>query len=419
MKKLILLSTLTSSLLFGAAEVLPVEKRSFTQSQYMPDISLILDASFVNRNKTDTEVSHLEIPGIAHGLIGSHAHGEHAHATYNANNGFNINYAELVMSSSVDPYFTMDGVFHFSEHGVAIEEAYFTTTSLPQGLRLRAGKFNSNFGRINEQHHHYWDFGEMPLVYDAFLGMHGINEIGVQLQYLAPFSEYLMLGVEVLQGENAQTFGIGAIGDNEDPLIDAADAPGLFVGYIKTAYDIGDTTIMPGISYARGSSRIDHSEDEENPHAFSGMTSLYGADLTVKHYYDSYSFLSWQSEWMMRKMDGRTYAIGTDKSAQTQKNQSGFYSQLVYGMNKNWRMGARYDLIYQNDVEKNSVTVDLPNDFNRYSAMIEYHPSEFSRFRLQYNNNNALYNEEGEQQHVNTLMLQANISIGAHGAHAF
>ena len=51
--------------------------------------------------------------------------------------------------------------------------------------------------------------------------------------------------------------------------------------------------------------------------------------------------------------------------------------------------------------------------------MIEYHTSEFARFRLQYNHNKALYNEDGIQEDVKTIILQANISIGAHGAHSF
>jgi hypothetical protein len=55
---------------------------------------------------------------------------------------------------------------------------------------------------------------------------------------------------------------------------------------------------------------------------------------------------------------------------------------------------------------------------DKYSAMIEYNTSEFARFRLQYNRNNALY-EDNEQQHIDTVILQANISIGAHAAHSF
>lgn len=436
MKKTLLLSALLASRLFGdAATVLPVEKRTFEQSKFVPDISLILDASYVNRNKEDDEIAHFEIPGVAHGLMGAHAHGEHSHATYNAYKGFNINYGELVLSSSVDPYFTLDGVFHFSENGVEIEEAYFTSTALPYGLRLRGGKLLSNFGRLNAQHHHYWDFGDMPLVYHAFLGDHGINEKGVQLQWVAPTSTYLMIGAEVLQGENESMFGTHSIADplNDDedaaPLAKAADAPALFVGYVKTAFDIGETTIMPGVSYARGTSRIDHFEDEE-PHAFAGMSSLYGIDLTVKHYFDSYSYLTWQSEWMMRDMDGTQYkSIDTNTSddiefddttsADVEKKQAGYYTQLVYAYNANWRAAVRYDSIYQNDITVNGTKQDTENNFDRYSAMVEYHPSEFSRFRLQYNHNTALFNEEGERQSIDTVMLQANIAIGAHAAHDF
>jgi hypothetical protein len=436
MKKNLLLSALLASQLFGdAATVLPMEKRTFEQSKFVPDISLILDASYVYRNKSNDEIAHYEMPGVAHALLGAHAHGEHSHATYNASEGFNINYGELVLSSSVDPYFTMDGVFHFSENGVEIEEAYFTSTALPYGLRLRGGKLLSNFGRLNAQHHHYWDFGDMPLVYQAFLGDHGINEKGVQLQWVAPTSTYLMVGAEVLQGENESMFGTGSIADpfaeDEDaaPLAESADVPALFVGYIKTAVDVGETTIMPGVSYARGTSRLDHFEDEE-PHAFAGMSSLYGVDLTVKHYFDSYSYLTWQSEWMMRTMDGTQYALtdaNTTASASMEKEQAGYYTQLVYAYNANWRAGVRYDNVYQNDITKDDIkqdyvpgtTVGTDENFDRYSAMVEYHPSEFSRFRLQYNHNTALFSEAGERQDIDTVMLQANIAIGAHAAHDF
>ncbi|WP_345969714.1 hypothetical protein WCX72_10420 [Sulfurimonas sp. HSL1-6] len=428
MQKTFISLPLFYALLFAdAATILPVEKRTFEQSKFIPDISLILDASYVTRNKTDDEIAHYEIPGVAHGIMGAHAHDGNSHATYNAYNGFNLNYGELVLSSSVDPYFTLDGTFHFSENGVEIEEAYFTSTALPYGLRLRGGKLLSNFGRLNSQHHHYWDFGDMPLIYQAFLGDHGINEKGVQLQWVAPTETYLMFGGEVLQGENEMMFGTASIADptatdpDAAPLAESADAPALFVAYAKTAVDIGETTVMPGISYARGTSRLDHFEDE-TPHAFSGMSSLYGADLTVKHYFDSYSFLTWQSEWMMRDMKGTQYAqpdVNTTTSASLRKEQAGYYTQLVYAYNMNWRAGVRYDNIYQNDVTKNDVLQDMEDGFERISAMVEYHPSEFSRFRLQYNHNTALYNEDGQRQSVDTIMLQANIAIGAHAAHDF
>jgi hypothetical protein len=322
----------------------------------------------------------------------------------------------------------MDGVFHFSEGGVEIEELFFTSTALGQGTRVKGGKFNSNFGYLNEQHHHAWDFADMPLVYEAFLGMHGINEKGAQLQWTAPTPFYLMAGAEVLQGENEQMFGMDSIHLDElnsaNPHVEGADAPALYIGYLKTSFDIEDTTVLAGVSYAKGASRIDHTEDAEGPHAFSGDSTLYGADLVVKHYFDSYSFLSWQSEWLHRDMDGTQYGINPttllSSSVDLTKKQSGLYTQLVYAYDRNWRVGARYDTIFQNEIEKSAgAAAFAPTDMDKYSAMVEYHTSEFARFRLQYDRNNALYNDANEQQNIDTIIFQVNISIGAHAAHSF
>jgi len=395
---------------------------SFSQQAFTPDISLIVDTSYVSRDKSDAEITHLEVPGVAEGIFGSHNHGGHSESTYNANNGFNLNYAELAVSSNIDPYFRLDTIFHFSPSGVEIEEAYFTSTALDYGLRVKGGKFLSSFGYLNEHHHHIWDFNDMPLVYEAFLSSHGINEIGFQVQWVAPTSNYLMFGAEVLQGDNEAMFGNGSIGDEENPVVDGVTAPSMFVTYVKSSFDIGNTTVYGGLSYVYGDSRIDHTEDE-NPHAFAATSELYGIDLLVKHYFDSYSSLTWQSEVLMRDMDGRTYVLDDSASVistlDTKKKQDGLYTQLIYGLNQSWRVGARYDSIYRNDVVIDGVNQNKEDDLYRYSAMIEYQTSEFARFRLQYNKNKSLFDEDGKRQDINTIMLQANIAIGAHGAHSF
>lgn len=398
---------------------------SFSQTAYLPDISFIVDMSYVNRNVSNDELAHLSVPGVAHGLLGSDAHDGHAHDTYNASEGFNLNYAELTLSSAVDPYFTLDGTLHITENSIEIEEAYFTTTSLPYSLRVKGGKFLSDFGYINSQHAHVWDFADMPIVYQAFLGEHGINELGLQLQYLMPTSFYWMIGGEVLQGNNELMFGNATIPEGAEPadvVVSGATPPSLYVAYTKVSFDIGDTTLLGGLSYARGASNLDHLSDEE-PSAFGGMSSLYGADLVVKHYFDSYSYLKWQSEWLYRDMDGTQYVYdantSTYNSASMAKKQSGYYTQLVYAYDQNWRAGARVGSIYRNDITVNGTAQPMPSHFNRYTAMIDYSPSEFSRFRLQYNRNDALFNEEGQRQNIDTVILEATIAIGAHGAHSF
>ena len=403
--------------------------KTFGQAAYLPDISVVGDMSYVSRDRKDGELQHLEVPGVAHGLLASHNHDGDSHSPYNANNGFNLNYAELGLSKSVDPFFSFNSIFHFSESGVEIEELYFTTTALGYNTRVKGGKFNSDFGYLNNQHHHAWAFADMPLVYESFLGMHGINEKGLQLQWTAPTSNYLMFGLEVLQGENEQMFGNASIGNEENVIASSKDAPTLFIAYAKSSIDIKDTTILGGISYAKGTSRIDHSTDEENPHAFAGDSSIYGVDLTVKHFFDSYSSLTWQTEYLYRDMDGKQYSdINTTADAWTydtasmNKKQGGIYSQLVYAPNKSWQMGIRYESILQNDIIKNNGAGGQPfspDNLNKYSAMVEYYTSEFARLRLQYNHNKALYNEDGQRNDINSIILQANFAIGAHGAHSF
>lgn len=393
--------------------------------------SLIIDMSYVDRSISDEKIAHMGLPGIAHSLYGSHAHGDHAHASYNAEEGFNLNYAELGFNATVDPMFDAATVFHITDGDIEIEEAYITTRELPYNLRIKGGKFFSDFGRINNQHQHAWNFSTSPLVYNAFLGDHGINEAGAQLQWVAPTDTYWMFGIEALQGKNEAMFGNEAIGnpyDEEDYLAHSAHEPSLYVGYIKTSVDIEDTTLLAGASIAHGNSRIDHFSDEE-PHAFSGDdTTLYGLDLTFKHAFDSYSSLTWQNEWLYRDMKGTQYAnIDTDGddvldtiiSPDGHKKQAGYYSELVYAPNQTWRMGLRYENIYQNDVYVNGTRQDLPENMDQYTAMIEYHTSEFSRLRLEYLHSNALFNEEMERQNLDSFMFSVNIAIGAHGAHSF
>ena len=86
------------------------------------------------------------------------------------------------------------------------------------------------------------------------------------------------------------------------------------------------------------------------------------------------------------------------------------------------RIGGRYDRIAQNEVTLPGVTTQVPGHLNRYTAMAEYNPTEFSRLRLQYAHDRSRY-EHGltHYQHkpVNEIILQINLAIGAHGAHAY
>ncbi|NOQ30925.1 MAG: hypothetical protein GQ570_07360 [Helicobacteraceae bacterium] len=401
-------------------------KSAFSQSSFMPDISLVVDASYVSRNIKDSAIAHLEVPGVAHGIYGSHEHNGMTHTPMNANSGFNLNYAELGINSSVDNLFDLSATFHFSNSGVDIEEAFFTTTSLPYDLRVKGGKFLSDFGRLNSQHQHVWDFSDAPLIYKSFFGNHNINEIGASAQVILPTSFYSFVGFEALQGDNTSSFGTSAIAPTnnaEDIVANKPSQPNLLIGYVKGSVDFGDTSLLTGISYATAKARMDHQGDE-NAHAFAGQTNITDIELTTKTYFDSYSYLMFQGEWMRREMQGIQYAPNSaqdafSSSVDLTKSQDGYYAQLVYAFNKEYKVGARYDSIYKNDVIANGVNQNKDSNLDAYSFKFDYKPSEFALLRLQYNRNNALFNEEGSRQNLDEIIFEMNFAIGAHPAHNF
>jgi len=464
MQKIIITSAVASAMLFAQGTTEQSIKEQLAskkvdayeaKSGFTPEISLILDASYTHQSwDEEGHTDHLELPGLVHG--GGHDHDGHSHTSLAGDEGFNFNYAELAIGASVDNYFDMKGIFHITEDDIEVEEAFVTTRALPYHLQLKLGKFKSDFGYLNNKHHHSYDFYELPLVYNAILGDHGLTEQGFQLQYVVPAAQYVMVGIEAFKGENERSFGNEGFtlgGDEHDhdeheedhddhdeheehddhdeheeegheeghmTTIDDTDFPSLWIAYVKTSFDIGNGTLLAGLSMAQGDARINHLEDEEGAHAYYGENTLYGVDLTYKYYMAADNAITWQSEYIYREMDGTVYSESAEwQGVSMKKEQAGFYTQLIYQADKNYRAGLRYSAINQNDVTVNGNAKTQPDDMYVTSAMLEYNPSEFSRIRLQYNHNSSLYDEEGHKNNKNEIVLQFNYAIGAHGAHAF
>ncbi|MFN8575633.1 MAG: hypothetical protein U0354_02130 [Candidatus Sericytochromatia bacterium] len=392
----------------------------FAQSRFVPDIALITDFSYAYRNFTNDNLKNIKSKGFVN-------NGQSDLPIFNSRNGFNFNYAELSLGSSVDPYFDMFTNFHLAEFGFEIEEAFVNTRTLPYGFQIKAGKFFSSFGRINSQHSHYWDFSDSPAIYSNFLGEHNLLEKGVQINWLAPTELYILSGVEVFSGENEKSFGNRGFTSGTNKL-ENVNYPSLFTGFIKTSIDFDDLILLGGLSIAQGGSRVISEEESTNSgmhiHAldpniktnFAGSTRLIGLDLTAKYFFDSYRYLSLQSEFLQRAMTGSEY---TDSSRiSTNREQSGFYSQLIWKFNQQWRVGGRFDLITQNQIIQDNKNLNLEQFLPKYTAMLDFNPTEFSRIRLQFNHDRTKF-LDNTQIGLNEVFLQLNMSIGAHGAHSF
>ncbi len=386
----------------------------FAQSRFVPDIAFIMDFSYAHRDKNNETLPILETPGFTKSDGG-----------LNKKNGFNFNYGELSIASSVDPYFDLFTNFHLSEFNFEIEEAYVNTRALPFNFQIKAGKFLSSFGRINSQHAHFWDFSDSPLIFDNLLGEHNILEKGIQLNWLAPTDFYLLSGIEILSGENEKSFGNKGFTTGTNRL-EEVNTPNLFTGFIKTSFDFDDLIVLGGLSYAQGGTRLIkesesnnsdmhiHSLNSENN--FAGGAKIFGIDLTAKYFFDSYRYLSWQSEFLHRSISGSEYKENMRISLD--QEQSGFYSQLIWKFNQQWRIGTRIDLLLRNDIIEENKNINVQGYQPKYTAMIDFNPTEFSRIRLQYNHDKSKY-LDNSQQAINEVFLQLNMAIGAHGSHSF
>jgi hypothetical protein len=149
-------------------------------------------------------------------------------------------------------------------------------------------------------------------------------------------------------------------------------------------------------------------------------TVLYDAELTYKYLISSYRSITWQSEYLGRVSSG-DLALASDGMIHHQsKSQGGFYTQLIgrFDQPGRWRAGARFDLLAQNSLTVDGVGRPLDNLLQRYTTMLEFSPTEFSRFRLQYAYDRSRY-LNGVQKDVHEVLLQMNIAVGPHGAHSF
>ena len=106
------------------------------------------------------------------------------------------------------------------------------TRALASGLNVRAGRFLSSVGYLNNQHAHTWDFLDAPLAYQAFLGGQ-FRPDGLQAKWLAPTDTLVELGVEIGSGtgfpgndRNKNGFSAAALYAHVGDDIGAAGAPG-------------------------------------------------------------------------------------------------------------------------------------------------------------------------------------------------
>ena len=324
--------------------------------------------------------------------------------------GLALGETEINISANVDDKFTAKLTVPIAiEDGdvvVELEEAWVETMTLPAGLSLRMGRFYSNIGYLNDKHAHSWDFADLPLVYEAFLGGQYIDD-GLQARWLAPTDFYLELGAEVARGAKYPAGGAAHSGF------------GSYALHLRSGGDVGfSNSWQAGLSYLQADAVERASGNEDDPLFFNGQTDLWIAEFVWKwapNGNNRQRNFIFQAEYMWRNEDGN-YTLPGGDPLPYDNDQQGWYLQAVYQPFPRWRVGLRYDLLSSdNPGQAFAGTPLMPStsDPRRFSVMADWSNSEFSRLRLQYTHDKAGFHDD------NQWGLQYIFSIGAHGGHSF
>ena len=336
--------------------------------------------------------------------------------------GFTLPNEEIFLDGAVDPYFkgVADIVFKLDQDNateVELEEVYLTTSSLPWNLQAKAGQFFSEFGRINQQHPHAWDFVDQPLVIGRMFGPEGLRNPGARLSWLVPtpFYSEVFLTAQNSHGDTAFSFR-----NTEDALFGRTPVdrpvrnPGdlLYVPRYVASYDLTDSqTIVAGVSGAFG----------PNASATDTRTQIYGADLYWKWkppwQSGGFPFLSWQTEALGRRYEaGAGLLERADMATVALPRETlfdwGVYSQLLYGFRPRWVAGLRGDWV---SGDRGTFSPDENRaDRFRVSPDLTFYPTEFSKLRLQYN-----YDHGQLRGDDSSVWMQVEFLLGSHAAHKF
>ncbi|HYR23108.1 MAG TPA: hypothetical protein VEP30_09335 [Chthoniobacterales bacterium] len=337
--------------------------------------------------------------------------------------GFNARNIELAFDGAVDPYFEgfANIVFKLNNDNqteVEVEEAFLQTTSLPFNLQLKAGQFFSAFGRINPTHPHTWDFADAPIVHGRLLGPDGLRGVGAQISWIVPVPWYSQLIFAVQNGRGGTGYSFRNPGDGGmffDRRTTDRELRGLqdfvWVPRWENSVDLSPTqVVLAGVSGAFGS----------NETGANSRTQIYGGDFLYKwksaNAEGGFPFVKWQTEFMYRRFEAGRGMNESFPVAET-FHDWGLYSQVLWGFKKGWVAGIRGDYL---NVEDSKFTDDFERQSrSRISANLTWYPTEFSKIRLQYNHDFLEENFFLAGRNVDSVFLQFEFILGAHGAHKF
>lgn len=320
-------------------------------------------------------------------------------------NGFDIQEAEVAFYADVDPYSrfslllgihpeyeSVEGTQQVTQGWVIEpEELYVELTRIPS-ISVKLGKFKAEFGKHNLLHTHAFPFVEAPLGHLELLGDEGLNDSGVSLAGLLPLPWFSEVTLQHLRGA----------GENEQ-FNSPTPGDGVGVAHWRNLWDMSeDLTLEMGLSYAQGTN------------SFVTQTRLSGVDWTLKwrptHGGRDRSWIL-GGEWMNRK-------VGQLELAEEKVDAYHVWGQYQFA--ERWSMVARYEKLRAKESADEAINpLTMGNQYaTKAAAGVSFKASEFSFYRLEYNETYGLEGPDGKTKEQK-FFFQAGFTIGAHPSHTY
>lgn len=355
--------------------------------------------------------------------------------------GFNVTQAELFLAGAVDPYFNaqVNIVFFITPEGetaIELEEAFAVTQTLP--VQFKLGHYFTEFGRINPTHPHAWRFIDQPVVNSRFFGPDGMRAPGARAAFFlpVPWTSEVFVGLQNSRGETLVSF----YGEAVDPTAPAASSQGGFFedvngDSIRSFADLVWTFRLENafepteeLNGALGLSLL-YGPNDSGP---GGNTLLFGADLVVK-WRPTNNERGWPFVLLEAEFDYRNYGVdaafqtGQGAPAVNDLRDWGFFAHVLWGFVPGWVAGVRFEHCSgQGQSFDNTVPDFVPrnsdptrDDRTRVSVLLVFHPSEFSRLRLQYNFDDAASLAGTPDDSAHSVWLSVEFLIGSHPPHKY
>ena len=329
--------------------------------------------------------------------------------------GLGFGHSDLVVRGPVGTLFDAQASLAWHSHDGRVEtelhEAWLQTRSLPGGFQVRAGRFLSQIGYLNEKHPHTDDFAERPLLYRAFLGNHWFDD-GVRLNWIAPTPVFLRLGAELFDGRQLipQT-------------VAPTRRPGIAVLSAKAGGDLGAShSWQLGASWmhnrreAAGHDEAGHGEGGHDHHHHGHS---HGAAFSGRRTWLFDAAWKWAPGGDNRRQQVRVvfeHARVSEPNGHAAPDDGHRSSTLgaVWRFAPHWEVGARTDRL----------RVSIPHgdhfhagSLTEHAAMIAWKPSHRHTLLLQYTTQRDARGFEDPARR--SVVLQYVIGLGAHGAHEF